>query len=53
MNKTIIKVAAILLLTTLTSCGIDMLNRVEGNNNIIAVKRDINADFTKVRVSTV
>ena len=52
MKKTIIKVTAILLLTTLTSCGIDMLNRVEGNNNVIAVKRDISTDFTKVRVST-
>lgn len=52
MKKTIIKVAAILFLTTLTSCGIDMLNRVEGNNNVTSIKRDINADFTKVRVST-
>ena len=52
MKKTIIKVAAILFLTTLTSCGIDMLNRVEGNNNVTSIKRDINTDFTKVRVST-
>ena len=52
MKKTIIKVAAILFLTTLTSCGVDMLNRIEGNNNVTSIKRDINADFTKVRVST-
>ena len=52
MKKTIINVAVVLLLTTLTSCGVDMLNRIEGNNNVIAVKRDISTDFTKVRVST-
>ena len=52
MKKTIIKVTAVLFLTTLTSCGIDMLNRVEGNNNVTSIKRDISTDFTKVRVST-
>jgi len=28
-----------------------MLNRIEGNNNVISINRDINEDFTKVRVS--
>lgn len=52
MKKTIIQFTAFLLLTTLTSCGIDMLNRIEGNNNVISIKRDIDENFTKVRVST-
>ncbi len=52
MKKTIIKLTTVLFLTTLSSCGIDMLNRIEGNNNVISIDRDINEDFTKVRVST-
>ena len=47
-----IKFTAFLFLTTSSSCGIDMLNRIEGNNNVISIKRDINEDFTKVKVST-
>ena len=49
MKLIIIKFTAFLILTTLSSCGIDMLNRIEGNNNVISVKRDINEDFTKVK----
>jgi hypothetical protein len=52
MKLIIIKFTAFLILTTLSSCGIDMLNRIEGNNNVISIKRDINEDFTKVKVST-
>ena len=42
----------LLLLTVLTSYGVDMLNVAEGNNNVIAIKREINANFTRVKVST-
>ena len=35
-----------------TSCNIDMLNRIEGNRNVITKKRKINEDFTKLKVST-
>ena len=52
MKQTIVKYTAILFLATLSSCGIDMFNRIEGNNNVISINRDINQDFTKVRVST-
>ena len=52
MKQTIVKYTAILFLATLSSCGIDMFNRIEGNNKVISINRDINQDFTKVRVST-
>ena len=52
MKLIMIKFTAFLFLTTLTSCNIDMLNRIEGNNNVISINREINKDFTKVRVST-
>ena len=44
MKLIIIKFTAFLILTTLSSCGIDMLNRIEGNNNVISIKRDINEE---------
>ena len=49
MRLIIIKFTAFLFLTTISSCGIDMLNRIEGNNNVFSIKRDINEDFTKVK----
>ena len=52
MKLIMIKFTAFLFLTTLTSCNIDMLNRIEGNNNVISINREINKDFTKVKVST-
>ena len=52
MKLIIIKFTAFLFLITLSTCSIDMLNRIEGNKNVTSVKRDINEDFTKVKVST-
>ena len=52
MKKTIIQFSALFFLTILSSCGLDMLNRIEGNNNVISIDRDIDENFTKVRVST-
>ena len=51
MKQIMIKITAFLFLATLSSCGIDMLNRIEGNNNVISINRDISKDFTKVKVS--
>lgn len=51
MKQIIIKITAFLFLATLSSCGIDMLNRIEGNKNVISINRDISDDFTKVKVS--
>ena len=51
MENIISKFIALLFLTTLSTCSTDLLNKIEGNNNVISVKRDINEDFTKVKVS--
>lgn len=51
MQKSICKlITFVFLMTMLTSCGIDMLNRIEGNNNVVIQKREL-IDFTKVKVS--
>ena len=51
MQKSICKLTTfVFLMTMLTSCGIDMLNRIEGNNNVVIQKREL-IDFTKVKVS--
>ena len=42
----------LLFLTTfLTSCGVDVFNRVSGNRNVVTKDRKINGDFTRVKVS--
>jgi len=51
MKQIMIKITAFLFLAILSSCGIDMLNRIEGNKNVISINRDISDDFTKVKVS--
>tara|TARA_R110000787_G_scaffold55942_3_gene128816 strand:+ start:179 stop:904 length:726 start_codon:yes stop_codon:yes gene_type:complete len=53
MKTTIIKLTVVFFLTTLvSSCGIDMLNRVEGDRNVVSEKRKLNEDFTRVKVSS-
>lgn len=53
MKTTIKKLGAILFLSAfISSCGVDMFNRVDGNRNVITQKREINDNFTKVKVST-
>ena len=50
MKTTIIKLSIVLFLATIsTSCNIDMLNRVEGDRNVISEKRQVNEDFSKVK----
>ncbi len=51
--KTIKQLTLLLFVSTfLASCNIDMLNKIEGNRNVITKKRKVNGDFTKVRAST-
>lgn len=53
MKNSITKTIAILFVTTLlTSCGIDMFNRVNGNRNVITKSRKANDDFKGIKVST-
>jgi hypothetical protein len=42
----------IFLATFLSSCNVDMFNRIDGNKNVVIENRKINEDFTKVKVST-
>ncbi|MBL4604373.1 MAG: DUF2807 domain-containing protein [Flavobacteriaceae bacterium] len=52
MKTTITKLTVILFLATfVTSCGFDMLNRIDGDRNVVSKKRKINDDFTRVKVS--
>lgn len=51
--KTIIsKLTVVLFLAVFTSsCGIDMLNRIEGDRNVITEKRKVDDNFTRVKAS--
>ncbi|MFY0629234.1 MAG: DUF2807 domain-containing protein [Flavobacteriaceae bacterium] len=52
MKTTITKLTVILFLATfVTSCGIDMFNRIDGDRNVVSKKRKIGNDFTRVKVS--
>jgi hypothetical protein len=42
----------LLLTTLLTSCGADLFNRIEGNRNVVSEERKLNADFSRVKVSS-
>ena len=47
------KILTLLLITTLfRSCALDMLNRVNGNRNVVTEDRSTKEDFTKIKVST-
>ena len=51
MQTSIFKLTTVIFfITVLTSCSIDMFNRIEGNNNVVTQKREV-IDFTKVKVS--
>lgn len=49
-----IKTTIVLLFvaTFLSSCGIDMFNRIEGDRNVVSQERDIDNDFSRVKVSS-
>lgn len=47
------KLLSILFLATLlSSCNVNMFNRINGNQNVITETRKVNEDFTKIKVST-
>ncbi|MQP24860.1 DUF2807 domain-containing protein [Flavobacterium sp. LMO8] len=52
--KTTLKLVALLLVITLTSCSgnINLSGGVEGSGNVITEKRSINTSFTKIDAST-
>ena len=51
MQTSIFKLTTVIFfITVLTSCSIDIFNRIEGNNNVVTQKREV-IDFTKVKVS--
>jgi hypothetical protein len=51
--KTITKGFLLLFVATVfSSCGADLFNRIEGNRNVITEKRDIDNDFSRVKVSS-
>ncbi len=51
--KTIKQGIVLAFISILTiSCNVDLLNRIEGNKNVITKKRKVNGDFTKIKVST-
>lgn len=53
MKTTIKKLSVLLFLSVfISSCGVDMFNRIDGNRNVITQKRKVHEDFTKVKVST-
>lgn len=53
MKTTIKKLSVILFLSVfVSSCGIDMFNRIDGNKNVVTKKRKLNDDFTLVKVSS-
>ncbi|WP_435415678.1 head GIN domain-containing protein [Polaribacter aestuariivivens] len=53
MKKSINKIVAILFVATIfTSCGIDMLNRVNGNRNVTTEDRKVADNFSGIRVSS-
>ncbi len=52
--KTISLKLTIILFTAIfiSSCGIDMFNRIDGNRNVLTKKRGLSDEFTAVKVST-
>ncbi len=53
MKSKLFKITTVLFITTiLTSCGVDIFNRISGNGNVITEKRKINTDFTSVKVTS-
>lgn len=53
MKTTTKKLLSILFLATLlSSCNVNMFNRINGNRNVITENRKANEDFTKIKVST-
>lgn len=43
---------AFIAITTMTSCAVDLFNRIEGNRHVVTEQRKLNDDFSQVKVST-
>jgi len=53
MKNSVSKIIAILCITTLfAACNVDMMNRVNGDKNVITKTRKIANSFTEIKVST-
>ena len=53
MKTPITKILTLLLVATLlSSCGVDLFNRVNGNRNVVTENRSTKEGFTKIKVST-
>jgi len=53
MNSTIKTTIVLLFVATLfSSCGIDMFNRIEGDRNVVTQDRQIDNNFSRVKVSS-
>lgn len=53
MKTTILKLMVVFFTTTLiSSCGVDLFNRIDGNRHVVTENRKLNDDFTAVKVST-
>lgn len=53
MKNSVTKIIALLVITTvISSCGIDMLNKISGNKNVVSKERKTPENFTKIKVST-
>lgn len=51
--KTITKILSILFVAVvLTSCNVNMFNRINGNRNVVSVDRKTSQKFNKIKVST-
>lgn len=44
--------AIVFLATLLSSCNVNMFNRINGNRNVVTEDRSLKEDFTKIKVST-
>lgn len=49
-TKTIFSI--LFLATLLSSCNVNMFNRISGNRNVVTENRNLKQDFTKIKVST-
>ncbi|MDG2193744.1 MAG: DUF2807 domain-containing protein [Polaribacter sp.] len=53
MKTTILQLIVVFFTTTLiSSCGVDIFNRIDGNRHVVRENRKLNDNFTAVKVST-
>jgi hypothetical protein len=53
MKSIISKLTVVLFIAiTISSCGVDLFNRIDGNRNVVTENRKINNDFNAVKISS-